>query len=158
MLVAVAFSVVLYALGTYIMFRAGLVWMILYILYFLWLEIRLLRNSCTKCCYYGKVCAFGRGKICAVFFKQGEPQEFAKIEITWKSMVPDLLVTVIPVIAAIVLMVMDFSWLILASVLIMIVLTSAGNGFIRSSLACKYCRQREIGCPAVQLFEKKNVV
>jgi hypothetical protein len=35
-------------------------------------------------------------------------------------------------------------------------LTFIGNGLVRGSLACKYCKQREIGCPAEQLFNKKK--
>jgi hypothetical protein len=35
-------------------------------------------------------------------------------------------------------------------------LACVGNGFIRVSLACKFCRQRELGFPAEQLFDKKN--
>jgi hypothetical protein len=29
-----------------------------------------------------------------------------------------------------------------------------GNAVVRSQLACRYCRQREIGCPAQRLFER----
>ncbi|MFC1905310.1 hypothetical protein ACFLXL_00695 [Chloroflexota bacterium] len=46
----------------------------------------------------------------------------------------------------------DFNWLLLSIVLALLLLTFIVNGFIRGSLACKYCRQREIGCPAEQLF------
>ncbi|MFH1684097.1 MAG: hypothetical protein ABIA67_04360 [Candidatus Margulisiibacteriota bacterium] len=28
-------------------------------------------------------------------------------------------------------------------------------GYLRGSLACKFCKQRELGCPAEQLFSKK---
>jgi hypothetical protein len=150
------FSLLLYAAGAYIMFRAGWIWLLLYILYILWLEGRLLTKSCVNCYYYGKVCAFGKGKLCAVFFKQGDTKKFNEAKITWASMLPDLLVALAPVVTAIVLMVIDFSWVILVLMLVVIILTSAGNGFVRGSLACKYCRQREIGCPAVQLFDKAN--
>jgi hypothetical protein len=27
---------------------------------------------------------------------------------------------------------------------------------IRGSIACKYCKQRELGCPAEQMFAKKK--
>ena len=150
------FSLFLYAAGAYIMFQAGWIWLVLYIWYVIWLEVRLLLKSCVNCWYYGKVCAFGKGKICAIFFKQGDPKKFNEMKITWVSMLPDLLVALVPVVTAIVLMIVNFSWVVLGLMLVIILLTSAGNGFVRGSLACKYCRQREIGCPAVKLFDKAN--
>ncbi len=69
-------------------------------------------------------------------------------------MVPDLMVSLIPIVAGVILLVIDFNWLILAMVLLLLLLSSLGNGLIRGSLACKYCRQREIGCPAEQLFNR----
>jgi hypothetical protein len=155
-LVSSLFSVLLYASGVYVMFQAGLVWMLLYILYFLCLEVVLLRRSCVNCFYYGKVCAFGRGRICEFFFKSGNPQGFAEKDVTWKSMLPDLLVSIIPIVTAIVLMIIDFSWGLLILVIIILLLTSAGNGFVRGSLACRYCRQGKIGCPALRLFDRKE--
>jgi hypothetical protein len=35
---------------------------------------------------------------------------------------------------------------------VLVFLSLAGNAIIRGSFACKYCRQREIGCPAEKLF------
>ena len=150
------FSLLLYAAGAYIMFRAGWIWLVLYIVYVVWLEGRLLAKSCVNCRYYGKVCAFGKGKICSIFFKQGDPKKFNEVKITWSSMLPDLLVALVPVLTAIVLMIIDFNWVVLGMMIVIILLSSAGNSFIRGSLACKYCRQREIGCPAVQLFNREK--
>ena len=149
-----AVSLAIYGIGTYIMFRAGWIWMGLYILYIIWMEIRLLRGSCPGCYYYGKVCAFGKGKLACLVTKKGNPNVFTDVAMTWKSLIPDMLVTLIPLITAIVLMIINFNWIIMALTLIMVLLTSAGNGFVRGSLACKYCRQRELGCPAEKLFSK----
>ena len=63
-------------------------------------------------------------------------------------------VSLIPIIVGVILLVIDFSWLILSMVLLLLFLSSVGNGLIRGSLACKYCKQREIGCPAEQLFNR----
>jgi hypothetical protein len=38
-----------------------------------------------------------------------------------------------------------FSWIILLLMIIILILGSGGNAFIRS-LTCKHCRQRELGC------------
>ena len=151
-------SIAIYAIGAFIIYQIAWIWLLLYVAYVVWLEIRLLRKSCVNCCYYGKVCAFGKGKVSRLFFKQGDPQEFSERKITWVDIIPDFLVSLVPVVAAIVLLIIDFSWVILVLMLLLVLLTFTGNGFIRGSLACKYCRQREIGCPAMQLFSGKNMV
>jgi hypothetical protein len=33
-------------------------------------------------------------------------------------------------------------------------LSMGGNAMLRGSLACKYCKQKELGCKAEQLFNK----
>jgi hypothetical protein len=149
-------SIAIYVLGAIIIYEIGLLRLILYILYILWLEIRILRKSCVNCYYHGKACAFGKGKICRLFFKKGDSQQFSKMKITWLDILPDFLVSIIPILAGVVLLIIDFNWLILAVLLLLVFLTSMGNGFIRGSLACSYCKQREIGCPTTQLFSRKK--
>lgn len=69
-----------------------------------------------------------------------------------KSLVPDLLVLLIPLVTGIILLIMDFNFLLLFAVLLLIFLTTSGNGFIRGKLTCRYCKQGEMGCPAQKLF------
>jgi hypothetical protein len=128
--------------------------MIVYLLFVLVLEIRLLRGSCIYCYYHGKACAFGRGRVSGLFFKKGDPDKFNQKDIGWKDMIPDIMVALIPLVIGIVVLIRDFSWLVLAMVVLLSLLASLGNGVIRGSLACRYCKQREIGCPAEQLFAK----
>jgi hypothetical protein len=71
-------------------------------------------------------------------------------------MIPNLLVSLIPVGVGIYLLIADFGWLMLIAILLIILLTTSGNGFIRGRLTCKYCRQRELGCPAEKLFDKEK--
>jgi Co/Zn/Cd efflux system component len=78
--------------------------------------------------------------MCAVFFKQGDPKKFGEAKVTWLSVLPDFLVALVPIVTTIVLMIIDFNWVLLSLMLLIILFTSAGNGFIRGSLACKYCR------------------
>ncbi|MBN1157144.1 hypothetical protein JXA85_05975 [Candidatus Woesearchaeota archaeon] len=148
-------SVTVYLIGAYIIFQFATLWLVPYLLYILWLEVRLMKGSCVNCYYYGKFCAFGKGKLSSLFFKKGSPKAFMK-RITWKSILPDFLVSIIPIVAGIVLLVLRFSWLILASVVTLAILTSAGNGFVRGHLACRFCKQREIGCPAEELFSRNK--
>jgi hypothetical protein len=43
-----------------------------------------------------KVCAFGKGKCSALFFKKGKPEIFLKTEITMKDIIPDFLTFIFP--------------------------------------------------------------
>jgi hypothetical protein len=149
-------SVLIYAAGATIIFQLGWIWLALYLLYILGLEIRLMKKSCVNCYYYGKFCAFGKGKLSALFFKKGDPKAFLKNKITWKNIIPDFLVSIIPLAVGIVLLITNFSWLVLGLIILLAFLTSAGNSYVRGSLACKFCKQREIGCPAERLFNKNK--
>jgi hypothetical protein len=147
-------SVAIYAVGAFVIHEIGWIWLIPYVLYIAWLEIRILRRSCVNCYYFGKICAFGKGKLASLVFRKGDVGRFKQDKITWKDIAPDFLVSLIPIVVGVVLLVIDFDWLLLSMVLLLLLLTSIGNGLIRGSLACKYCRQREIGCPAEQLFSR----
>ncbi|NQT72582.1 MAG: hypothetical protein HQ553_07400 [Chloroflexi bacterium] len=150
-------SLSIYGIGAYILAEVS-VWLIIpYLMYCLWLEIRVIRRSCVNCYYYDKVCAFGKGKLCALIFKRkGTPELFAQDKVTWIQLLPDFTISLTPLIAGIVLLVIDFSLLLLALVVILGVLTFGGNAFVRGSFACKFCKQREIGCPAEKLFNKEK--
>jgi hypothetical protein len=154
--VANLLQMAIYVIGAVIIAKLGGVWLGFYILYILLLEIRLLRHSCVNCYYYGKYCAFGQGKLCSLFFKKGNPKNFLKRNITWKDIVPDFLVSIIPIVVGIVLMIIRFNWYMLILVLLLCLLTSAGNALVRGLIACKYCKQRELGCPAEKLFNKEK--
>jgi hypothetical protein len=147
-------SLAIIAIGAFLIYQLGLTWMIVYLLFILLLEVRLLRGSCVSCYYHGKACAFGKGKVSSLFFKKGDHDKFNQKEIGWKDMIPDIMVALIPLVVGIVLLIRDFSWLVLVMVVLLLLLASLGNAWIRGSLACRYCRQREIGCPAEQLFRK----
>lgn len=123
-----------------------------YLLYCVWLEFRVLKRSCVNCYYYGKLCGSGRGKLCALLFKRGDPQKFAEGEVSWVELLPDFLVSIVPILGGIILLVMDFNWLLVVMLAILLMLTFGGNAVIRGSFMCKYCKQKEIGCPAAKLF------
>lgn len=146
----------IYTIGAYILSRTAPVWLALYLLYIVALEIRLMKFSCVNCYYYGKLCAFGKGKVASWFFNQDDPGKFNQDKITFKHILPDFLVSVIPLVVGIALLIMNFAWLILLLIILLIALTSAGNAFVRGSLACKHCKQRILGCPAEQLFNKNK--
>ena len=147
-------SLAIYGIGAYIMFWVGVVSFTIYLVFIIVLELLLYTKSCKDCYYYGKRCAFGKGKIACLIIKKGNPDNFAKRPVSWRSIVPDLLVTLIPMITAVVLMIVDFHWIQPVMLVLLILLTSAGNSYVRGYRACKYCRQRELGCPAEKLFNK----
>jgi hypothetical protein len=149
-------SFALYLIGAIIISKIGLVWLAAYLLYIAWLEIKVMRKSCVNCYYYGKRCAFGKGKLAALFFKKGNTEDFIKRQINWQTMIPDALTSLVPLIVGVGLLIKDFSWFVLILMILLIALTTVGNGFARGSLACKFCKQKELGCPAEQLFNKKK--
>jgi membrane protein implicated in regulation of membrane protease activity len=153
-LLACVLSLSIYALGAYIFWLLGIAFMILYIIFCLWIELRIFKGSCVNCYYYGKICGLGRGKLCAMLFKKGNPERFIEKEISWKDLIPDFLVLIFPLVGGIIILIRDFTWLILFLMVILVMLYMAGNAVIRGSLACKYCKQKELGCPAEQLFNK----
>jgi hypothetical protein len=147
-------SFLIYGIGVYILFRFGIIWVVAYLIFVVVFQFRLISRHCTDCYYYGRTCAFGKGRLSALFFKKGSPEKFTGMTITWKDIVPDFLLFIIPVLAGIVLLFQGFTWTILILVIALLLLGFAGNALVRGHLACKYCRQREIGCPAMQLFNK----
>jgi len=148
-----AVSWAIYAVGAYVLARVSIWLAVPYLVYILWLEARLLRNACVDCAYYGKMCAFGRGKICGAVFQRGDAQRFSAREVSWKDMIPDLLVSLIPLAGGILLLVLNgWDWLIAGLLLLLLILASSVTGLVRGNLACKYCRQKDLGCPAYELF------
>jgi hypothetical protein len=150
------FTISTYLIGIYIFSQLGLLFAFLYLAYVLFLEFRVIAMSCRYCYYYGKTCAFGKGRCCALLFKKGDPKKFLRKEITMKDMLPDFLVFILPILAGFAILVFNFSWTIAVLMAALFVLSTAGNAFIRGSYACKYCKQRKLGCPADKLFSKKK--
>ena len=155
-LVAVLVNVSIYALGTAILSGFGNIMAALYLLYCLGVEIHVMKMSCVDCCYYGKWCAFGRGKAAPLLFKQGDPKRFPSRCISWKELLPDMLVLLIPLVGGIALLIRGFSWGLVMMLTALVALSFGGNYIVRSRIACKYCRQPELGCPAEQFFGKQR--
>jgi hypothetical protein len=147
-----AVGVSIYLIGAYILAGFGLWLSGLYLLYCFGLELRLLKGHCVNCYYYGKTCGFGKGKLCSWLFKKGDPRKFTESQLSWIKMLPDFLVLLWPVLGGFILLVQNFSWLLLGMLVLLIALSLSGNAIVRGSFTCKYCRQKELGCPAARLF------
>jgi len=147
-------SLSIYGLGFFIIHKSGWIYADIYLLYILIIEFRVIRNHCTKCYYYGKTCCFGKGKISSWIFKRGDPAKFCDKEMTWKDLMPDTLISLIPFVTGIVLIIIKFDFILLSALILLVLITTMGNGFIRGTYAYKYCKQREMGCPAELFFNK----
>jgi len=142
----------IYLIGGYILAGFGLWISGLYLLYCFGLELRLLKGHCVNCYYYGKICGFGKGKLCSWLFKQRDPQKFTGTKISWANMLPDFVVLFWPLLGGVILLVQNFTWLLVGMLALLVILSLSGNAIIRGSFVCKYCRQKELGCPAAKLF------
>ncbi len=153
-LICNAVSLGIYAIGLFLMACLGIVWGLLYAAYCVWMEWRLLSGSCRSCYYFGKRCGFGRGQLCSWFFAKGAEQGLSAKRISWRNLVPDFMVSLIPLGAGVTVLTRSFSLVVLLFVILLAGLSSVGAGFVRGQLACKYCKQRVLACPAEQLFSK----
>ncbi len=144
----------IYAVGVFILSGLGAAVAFLYIAYCVAMVFNVLGRSCVNCYYYGKTCFLGWGRVSSRIFKRGDPQAFVKRDISWLSILPDFLTSILPVLGGIVLLVTSFSWIIVGALIALAVLSMWGSGLIRGRLACRNCKQRGIGCPAEKLFEK----
>jgi hypothetical protein len=150
--VSVLQALSIYALGVYILAGAGRIVVGGYVALCLAFELRGLRRGCRDCYYYGRRCAFGRGLVCAWLFQRGEPDRFAARCITWRELIPDLLLSLVPLVGGIILSVLAFAWSRLIALAALVFLSSVATGYVRGSIACRHCKQMEIGCPAQKLF------
>lgn len=148
-------SILIYLSGMIIIYQLGIIYTILYLIFTFILEFKLIKYHCRDCYYYGKNCAFGKGKICSIFFKKGNSKNFCNKHMTWKDMLPDFMVSLIPFIIGIILLIINFKVFILLLVVLLFILTFFRNAFVRQNLACRYCKQRKLGCPAERFFNKK---
>jgi len=149
-------QVAIYVLGAYIVLQFGLLFLVVYIACVLALEYRVLRHSCVNCYYYGRLCCFGRGRPCAVFLGRGDPKAFLRKEIRWVDILPEFLISLIPLVLGIILLVTSFHIALLLAVVALGILAFPVQGFIRGTWSCRFCRQRELGCPAEKLFARKS--
>jgi len=154
--IAILVSIISYGIGAIILSEFGIIFAILYILYCIAMELMIIFRSCKNCWYYGKICGLGKGKIAPLLVKKGDMKKFADRDISMAHMIPDFLVVILPLFGGIILLVLNFSILVLFLMVVLIVLFFGGTAFVRGAFACKYCRQKDIGCPAYTIFNKKK--
>jgi hypothetical protein len=154
-LIAILLSIIGYIIGAVILSGFNIIFSLLYLLYCIFTELLVIR-SCKDCWYYGKVCGLWKGKIAPLFVKKGDPNKFADRDISMVHMIPDFLVVILPILGGVILLFLDFSFFVLSLMVVLIVLFFGGSAFIRGIFACRYCKQKDIGCPAYDIFNKKK--
>jgi hypothetical protein len=154
--IAILISIIGYILGAFILSGFGIIFSILYLFYCLGMEMMIIFRSCKDCWYYGRICGLGKGKIAPLFVKKGNAKRFVDRDISFIDLIPDFMVMIFPLIGGVILLVLDFSIVLLGLMIILFVLFFGGTAFIRGTFSCKYCRQKEIGCPAYEIFNKKK--
>ena len=75
-LVSTFLSLLIYGIGVYILLQFGIIWVAAYLIFILILEFRLISRHCTDCYYYGKTCAFGKGRLTPCFSKRAARRGF----------------------------------------------------------------------------------
>jgi hypothetical protein len=153
--IAILVSLFSYILGAIILSGFGIFIVVLYLIYCGGIELFVILRSCKNCYYYGKICGLGKGKIAPFFVKKGNPKKFTEKKVMWYDLIPDFLIAIIPLVGGLILLIYDFSFLHLCLIILLVILFFGGTGYIRGSFACKYCKQKEIGCPATKTFDKK---
>lgn len=148
------FSFATYALGALVFLGFGWPFVVLFLAFCAFLEFRVLSASCRGCYYFGKTCFSGKGRLAAKLFERS-PDSLASKKITKLAILPDFMVTLLPVFGGIYLLIGRFDWVIVGAVAGLVLLATAGNSYVRGALACKHCKQRDLGCPALRLFEGK---
>lgn len=151
---SILLSLAIYGMGAVILTGYGSGLAVFYLLFCAGVEVRVMKKSCVNCYYYGKGCGIGKGRLCALLFRKGDPKKFSETKIAWTDLLPDVLVPIFPLIGGTVLLVRDFSASLAAMVLLILALGTVGNGMVRSGYACRFCKQRVCGCPAERLFSK----
>jgi hypothetical protein len=98
----------------------------------------------------------GRGKLCALLFPKGNPQKFIDRKVTWRDVAPDFLVFIFPLIGGVIGLFQHFSWIVVGLLIALVALSFGGNALVRGLFDCKHCKQRDLGCPAAQLFNQSK--
>lgn len=146
-----------YLTGAYIMFSLSQLTGILYMLYVLIIELQVYREGCKYCFYYGKRCVAAKGLIAPFIIKKGDPKKFCERELSFKNFIPQLLVTLVPLVVGIALLISrGFNILILLALIYPLLSWFIVNPIVYGKIACPHCKQGSICCPASDFFMKKQ--
>ena len=133
-----------FAVGLIVLAQLGTWAWVGYLALYLLEMAAVLAFACTRCCYYGKTCGMGYGKLAALLFKKGAEEEFHKATSHKVAGILMLVTFPLPILGGIASLIMGFSAYRLLLFLVLIGLTVAG--FVtRPRLVCGHCKQAESG-------------
>jgi len=95
------------------------------------------------------------GDIARLLIERRNEAGFKKVENLRPAALSSLGALILPLICAAFLAVFDFSGLVLLLLILYILYAFLLSLMLRKNLACKHCRQGEIGCPAYECMFKK---
>lgn len=148
-------SLSVYFTGLYILYLLWPLLALIFLVYVLYNELSVYREGCVSCYYYGKLCAFGRGKIAKMFLKKGSPKKFTEKQVSTKDFIQSSLVSIVPLIAGIYLLIQSFTWPVLIATAWPLVVWFFLNPVVYGEYACIHCKQARICCPVCEYFKKK---
>jgi hypothetical protein len=151
-----AANLLTYGLGAVIVAVMGWWAVVAYLVFCVAFELDIMARGCVDCYYYGKTCAYGKGRLCALLFSRGDPKRFAAREISWAALVPDFLIFLVPAVVGAVYLFIGFAWWRAALIGALLVVFAFRSVAVHILFSCRFCRQREIGCPAEKLFSKEG--
>lgn len=114
-----------------------------------------MKLRCTNCFYLGKYCNFGLGKLAAILFKKGNPEEFSNRRKVIPTAVLSFGTMLLPIVAGILLLLIDFSIGNITLLSVYILFGIVPNFFVRGSF-CEKCMQGQLGCPSYEQMIKSR--
>ena len=131
-----------FAVGLIVLAQLGTWAWVGYLALYLLEMAAVLAFACTRCCYYGKNCGMGYGKLAALLFKKGAEGEFHKATSHKVAGILLLATFPLPILGSIASLIVGFS--LYRLFLVLIGLTVAGFA-THSRLVCGHCKQAESG-------------
>jgi hypothetical protein len=114
-----------------------------------------MKLRCTHCYYLGKYCNFGLGKLAALLFKKGDPSEFKNPKLVITTAIVSFGTMLLPIIAGIIIILMDLTVFSLSLFLGYILIGIAPNFVVRGRF-CEKCVQGQLGCPSYEQMIKRR--
>jgi hypothetical protein len=153
--VSATLTIISYFLGTLVFYVINPFLALVFLLLAISTIVVSMKLRCTHCYYFGKYCNFGLGKLTAKFFNKGDPDEFSSSNKVVPTAILSFGTMILPVIAGIGLIILDFSLVTLSLLLIYIVFGILPNFFVRGNF-CDKCVQGQLGCPTYKQMMKGN--
>lgn len=145
-----------YATALYLVYAVRPIFTLPFFIYIIYLEWSVYVKGCANCYYYGRLCAFGRGKIAGLFVDKGDSKKFTEKTFSLKDLIPSLMLNIIPLVAGVWLLLQGFSWLIAGIMAWPLAVMFLGNPVLYGKMVCPNCKQRSIGCPACKFFMERE--